>query len=80
MEPLELLPRGTLAALELAIEEAAAWRGACSHDPDALAEHDAQIKRMRAALAAVRKQQRAIRYMMSLAAAREGVSGENSLH
>lgn len=79
MEALELLPRGTIAALERAIDEAAAWRGAHSHDPDALAEHEASIKRMRQALAAVRRQQKAIRYMMDLLATRQIADGA-SLH
>lgn len=81
MEALELLPRGTLAALERAIDEAAAWRGTYTGWPERVAEFDAEIKRMRQALAAVRKQQKAIRYMMELAAVREGTPEQpNNLH
>lgn len=72
MEILELLPRGTIAALELAVQNAREWRGYYTHDAELLAAFDADVKRMRAALAAVKKQQRAIRYMMSLAQAAQG--------
>jgi hypothetical protein len=60
MSTLEKLPRGTLAALERAVECAAEWRGAYTHDPEALAAFDAELTAMRAALRAVRKQARAV--------------------
>lgn len=82
MEALELLPRGALAALELAVQTAREWRGYYSHDAELLAAYDEDLKRMRNALAAVKRQQRAIRYMMKLAATRETAATcrESSLH
>jgi hypothetical protein len=60
MSTLEKLPHGTLAVLERAVECAAEWRGAYTHDPEALAAFDAELTAMRAALRAVRKQARAV--------------------
>lgn len=64
IEVLEKLPRGTLAALELAVRTAAEWRGSYTGDAAALAEFDAQMRAARQALAAVKRQQRAIRHLM----------------
>jgi hypothetical protein len=81
MEALEMLPRGTLAALEQAVEAAREWRGYYANDGDALQKYDAQLKRMRDALVAVKRQQRALRYMMDIMAVRQiKESGKSGLH
>lgn len=64
---LEELPRGTLAALERAVQAAAEWRGTYTGDPEALAAYDAELARMRAALAAVKRQNRAVKTMTARA-------------
>jgi hypothetical protein len=76
--PVEKLPRGTLAALERAVEEAAAWRGYYTHDQEALEAYDAELTKMRAAVKAVKEQQRALNYMLKLVA--EGKPEYDQLH
>lgn len=57
------LPRGTIKSLAEALDEAEGWRGTLigNPDPEPLKEFDANIRRMRDALKAVRDQQRALR-------------------
>lgn len=64
---LEPLPRGSMAALELAVQVAAEWRGYYTHDPELLEAYDADLRRMRAALAAVRAQNAAVKCAAKLA-------------
>lgn len=61
---LELLPRGTLAALEKAVRAATEWRGAYAGDPDALSAFDADLRAMRQALRDLKRQQKALRFLL----------------
>lgn len=64
---LEELPRGTLAALERAVQAAAEWRGYYTHDKELLAAFDEDVKAARRALAAVKRQNRAVKLMTARA-------------
>lgn len=66
---LEPLPRGALKALADAIDSAEGWRGTLVGNPDPvpLELFDAEIARMRAALAAVRRQNAAVKHAAKLA-------------
>lgn len=79
-DELNVLPRGSLAALEKAVRMAAEWRGYYIHDADALAAFDEDIKRARAALAAVRKQNRSMANVIKLAMGRLMGFSSNAVH
>lgn len=75
IDVLDHLPRGTVSALEEAVKMAAEWRGYYTNDPVALDDFDTRIKKMRKALADVKRQQRAIRHLMNhVADVRQAVS------
>lgn len=65
MTPLAKLPRGTLAALERAVAAMASWEGYYIGNPEAHKEFLRELAAAKAALKAVREQQKAIHQVVS---------------